>query len=173
MGANAEGGGDNEDGEGMQMWPALLILFLATVSTAVSSEYLVDAVEGVVKGSSLSEAFIGVILLPIVGNACEHMAAVRFAIQDRPSLAIGIAIGSSTQIALFVVPFSVLVAWSMGVDMTLNFGGLHTSVMVLSVLILLSVVMDGKVTWLHGWMLMSAYTFIGVMYWFTHQSDID
>merc|ERR1719433_2240282 len=112
------------------MWLALLILFLATVSTAVSSEYLVDAVEGVVQGSSISEAFIGVILLPIVGNACEHMAAVRFSIQDRPSLAMGIAVGSATQIALFVVPFSVLVASLMGVGMTLDFGGLHASVMV-------------------------------------------
>jgi len=156
----------------MQLWLALAILLLATVCTSVNSEFLVDVVEEVVEDSPLSEAFIGVILLPIVGNACEHMAAVRFAIQDRPSLSIGIAVGSSTQIALFVVPFSVLVAWSMGVDMTMDFGPLNTSVMVLSVIMLLSVVLDGRANWLEGWMLMSVYVFIGVMFWFVQESDL-
>lgn len=169
-----EGGEENKEEEGppMQLWLSAVILFAATCCTAVSSEYLVGAVEEVVATSTLSEAFIGVILLPIVGNACEHMAAVRFAVQDRPGLAIGIAIGSSTQIALFVVPFSVLVAWAMGVEMTMDFGPLNTSVMVLSVIMLLSVVLDGRANWLEGWMLMSAYVFIGVMYWFVQPSDL-
>mmetsp|Transcript_67689 Transcript_67689/g.198117 ORF Transcript_67689/g.198117 Transcript_67689/m.198117 type:complete len:491 (-) Transcript_67689:94-1566(-) len=173
-GALPEDAPPTEDGEHppMKLWLSALILFAATVCTSFSSEYLVNAVEQVVHDSPLSEAFIGVILLPIVGNACEHMAAVRFAVQDRPGLSIGIAIGSSTQIALFVVPFSVLVAWAMGVDMTMNFGTLHTSVMVLSVVMLMSVVLDGRANWLEGWMLMCAYVFIGVMYWFVREEDL-
>jgi len=170
-GAGSEEGEDAEPPM-ISMWLALLVLFTAAVATAISSEYLVNSVEAVVKGGALNETFIGVILLPIVGNACEHAAAVRFAMQDRPGLAISIAIGSSTQVALFVVPFSVLAAWALDVDMTLDFGALHTSVLVISVLIVMSVVSMGHSNWLEGWMLMSAYAFIGVMYWFSEPSDL-
>ncbi|KAF4651919.1 hypothetical protein FOZ61_010062, partial [Perkinsus olseni] len=71
---------------------------------------------------SVSSSFIGVILLPIVGNACEHASAIRMCIIDKPEIAIGIAVGSCTQIALFVVPFAVIVGWCMGVSMDLDFG---------------------------------------------------
>jgi len=101
------------------------------------------------------------------------MAAVRFALQGRPGLSVGIAVGSSTQIALFVVPFSVITATFLGKDMDLNFGGVHTSVMVLSVLILMSVVLDGRSNWLEGWMLMSAYVFIAAMYWYDQAADLN
>lgn len=163
---------DDVDGPNISLSLATLVLFTATVCTAISSEFLVGAVEEVVRKTSLTEAFIGVILLPIVGNACEHMAAVRFAMQERPGLAVSIAVGSSTQIALFVVPFSVLIAYLMGKDMDLDFGGMHTSVMVLSVLILMSIVMHGRANWLEGWMLMSAYVFIAAMYWYDQSSDL-
>lgn len=171
------GSGDDEEDEPsgppmISMWLAIVVLFSAAVATAISSEYLVGSVEAVVDGGALNETFIGVILLPIVGNACEHAAAVRFAVQDRPGLAISIAAGSSTQIALFVVPFSVLAAWVLDVDMDLDFGALHTSVVVFSVLILMSVVSTGHSNWLEGWMLMSAYAFISVMYWYTESSDL-
>eukprot|EP00913_Durusdinium_trenchii_P017470 g16416.t1 len=86
----------------------------------------------------MGEHFIGIILLPIVGNACEHAAA------DKPGLSIGIAVGSSTQIALFVVPFSVLVGWCIDRPMDLNFGALNVTVMTLSVIVVLSMVVDGQ-----------------------------
>jgi len=157
----------------ISMWLAIVVLVSAAIATAISSEFLVDSVEAVVKGGVLNQTFIGIILLPIVGNACEHAAAVRFAIQDRAGLAISIAVGSSTQIALFVVPFSVIVAWVLDVHMNLDFGALHTSVMVLSVLILMSVVSTGHTNWLEGWMLMSAYAFIAVMYWYDEAGDLN
>merc|ERR1711862_1023739 len=93
------------------------------------------------------------ILLPIVGNACEHASAVRFAIMNKPGLSIGIAIGSSTQISLFVVPFSVLVGWLIEQPMDLNFGSLNTTVMSVSVVVVLSVVVDGTANWLQGYLL--------------------
>merc|ERR1712039_153058 len=117
------------------------------------------------KGLGVSQHFIGIILLLIVGNACEHASAIRFAIMDKPGLSIGIAVGSSTQISLLVVPFSVIVGWMINQPMDLNFGSLNTTVMSISVVVVLSVVVDGTANWLQGYLLMSAYFIIGVLYW--------
>merc|ERR1719215_1256780 len=132
---------------------------------AYGSDIMVQALEGVVEKAHMSEHFIGIILLPIVGNACEHASAVRFAIMDKPGLSIGIAVGSSTQISLFVVPFSVLCGWCINKPMDLNFGSLNTTVLSLSVIVMLSIVVDGSATWLQGYLLISAYLVIGVLYW--------
>merc|ERR1719456_1412396 len=106
---------------------SLGLMFLTTAIVAYLSEVLVHAIRGVIDQAHLSEHFIGIILLPIVGNACEHAAAVRFAVQDKLGLSVSIAVGSSTQIALFVVPLSVVIGWCMDVDMDLNFGILNSS----------------------------------------------
>merc|ERR1711972_978005 len=127
---------------------------------------LVDTIEVLTEGGKLSEHFIGIILLPIVGNACEHAAAVRFALQDKMGLSVSIAVGSSTRIALFVVPFSVRSAWVMQKPMDLNFGMFNTSVITLSVIVVLSMVVDGHSNWLQGYLLMSVYAILAVMYWF-------
>merc|ERR1740117_2411858 len=120
----------------------------STCVVAYASDILVGALDGVVEKAGISQHFIGIILLPIVGNACEHMSAVRFAIQDKPGLSIGIAVGSSTQISLFVVPFSVLMGWYHDKPMDLNFGSLNTTVVDISVVVVLSVVVDGNANWL-------------------------
>merc|ERR1719424_1319393 len=138
---------------------------LVTVIVAYSSEMLVDSLGEVVTNCGISSHFIGIILLPIVGNACEHASAIRFAMQDKPGLSIGIAVGSSTQISLFVVPFSVLYGWVMDVPMDLNFGNLNTTVLCLSVIVVLSIVVDGSATWLQGYLLVSAYYAVAVLYW--------
>merc|ERR1719221_1859858 len=143
----------------------MMLLFFTTVVVAFSSELLVEAIQGVTEHAHLSEHFIGIILLPIVGNACEHAAAVRFAIQDKLGLSVGIAVGSSTQIALFVVPLSVLCGWGMNQPMDLNFGTLNSSLITLSVVVVLSMVVDGQSNWLQGYLLCSVYAIIAVMYW--------
>merc|ERR1712217_716490 len=102
------------------------------VVVACASAILVESIEGVTEEAGMSQHFIGIVLLPIVGNACEHAAAVRFAVQDKLGLSVSIAVGSSTQIALFVVPFSVLCGWVIGKPMDLNFGTLNTSMITLS-----------------------------------------
>merc|ERR1711953_471088 len=117
------------------VFSACLLLFVTTIVVSFCSELLVRSIEGVTKHSGMGQQFIGIILLPIIGNACEHAAAVRFAIQDKAGLSVGIAVGSSTQIALFVVPLSVLVGWGMNQPMDLNFGTLNSSLIPLSVVV--------------------------------------
>jgi len=143
------------------------LLFVSTVIVAFLSEYMVDSIDGLVKEVGVPRAFVGTILLPIVGNACEHASAVRMAYNNKPATAVAIAVGSSTQIALFVMPFSVLIAWWMGQPLDLNVHPTGLCVTFMSVLVVFSIVMDGKSNWLEGFMLVLAYCLTGVLYWFT------
>merc|ERR1719456_1210468 len=145
---------------------SICVMVCTTVIVAFSSEMLVNSIEDVVLELGISSHFIGIVLLPIIGNACEHASAIRFAIQDKPCLSIGIAVGSSTQISLFVVPFSVLMGWFLGQPMDLNFGSLNTTVMSISVMVVLSIVVDGSATWPQGYLLVSAYYVVGILYWY-------
>eukprot|EP00920_Eleutheroschizon_duboscqi_P011192 GHVT01026221.1.p1 GENE.GHVT01026221.1~~GHVT01026221.1.p1 ORF type:complete len:474 (+),score=109.88 GHVT01026221.1:514-1935(+) len=162
---------DQEDG-GVCEWPsiswssALLLLALVTILVAVHSEFLVAAIGPVVSHYGLPESFIGVILLPIVGNAAEHMTAVAVAIRDKVDLAMGVAVGSSAQIALFVVPFTVVAGWIMDVPMTLAFPAVSAIVLVMAVLVSIAVIQDGESNWLEGILLMAAYLIVAVIYWF-------
>jgi len=160
---------DDDDGEGedpaISIQTAVAVMCFVTCIVAYSSELLVESLGEVVATAGISSHFIGIVLLPIVGNACEHASAIRFAIMDKPGLSIGIAVGSSTQISLFVVPFSVLMGWALGKDMDLNFGSLNTTVMSISVVVVLSIVVDGSATWLQGYLLMSAYYIVAILYW--------
>jgi Ca2+:H+ antiporter len=137
-----------------------------TIIVSFCTEMLVTAIGGVTEHAHISSHFIGIVLLPIVGNACEHAAAVRFAMMDKLGLSVSIAVGSSTQIALFVVPFSVLVGWALDKPMDLNFGPLSTSIITLSVIVVLSMVVDGQSNWLQGYLLCSVYAIVAVMYWY-------
>merc|ERR1719262_1013941 len=114
---------DESEDEEPSMTPIMATVMLATATflTAVCSEGLVSSVEGLTRSMGISEQFIGVIILPIVGNAAEHMTAVTVAAKNKMDLAIGVALGSSTQIALFVVPVTVLVGWIIDQPMDLNF----------------------------------------------------
>lgn len=98
-----------------------LVLVVVTVMVAVCAEYLVGSIDDIVEKGNISKAFIGLILIPIVGNAAEHVTAVVVAIRDKMDLAMGVAIGSSIQIALGVTPFLVIVGWIIGQPMTLRF----------------------------------------------------
>ncbi|EEQ97851.1 calcium/proton exchanger, putative [Perkinsus marinus ATCC 50983] len=158
-------GGENEDEPTINVPTSLTLLLVSTLLVALNSEYLVGSIEGVVSSYSVSSSFIGVILLPIVGNACEHASAIRMCIVDKPEIAIGIAVGSCTQIALFVVPFAVIVGWCMSISMDLNFGMLGVVILVLSVIIAMSIVVNGKTNWLEGLMLQLTYIIVAVVYW--------
>jgi len=100
---------------------ATVALFLVTALVAVCAEYLVDSIDSIVETTGVSKTFIGLILLPIVGNAAEHVTACVVAYKNKMDLAIGVAIGSSLQIALFVTPFLVILGWIIGEPMTLHF----------------------------------------------------
>merc|ERR1719379_3406497 len=160
-----EGDGDDAEEAALSVTASICVMGACTLIIAYSSELLVESLGEVVEQMGISSHFIGIILLPIVGNACEHASAIRFAIQDKPGLSIGIAVGSSTQISLFVVPFSVIVGWIINKPMDLDFGSLNTTVVDISVLVVLSVVVDGTANWLQGYLLVSAYFVIAALYW--------
>lgn len=157
---------EEPDEDHLSLFMSLGLLLVVTIVVAYSSELLVKSIHGVTEGAHLSEHFIGIVLLPIVGNACEHAAAVRFAVQDKLGLSVSIAIGSSTQIALFVVPLSVLIGWLMQCPMDLNFGVLNSSIITLSVVVVLSMVVDGQSNWLQGYLLCTVYVITAVMFWY-------
>ncbi|CAJ1423664.1 unnamed protein product [Effrenium voratum] len=154
---------DSEDRPPLSIWLSILMMVVITVITDKISDYLCESIHGVTGSVNLD--FLGTILLPIAGNACEHLGAVRFAMDDKPGLAVGIAVGSSTQVALFVVPFAVIVGWILDVPMTLDFGLINTAVIFFSVLLVTVLMADGRSHWLKGYLLMLAYTFIAVLFW--------
>ena len=126
---------EQEEGKILSAPAAGVALVLVTVLVAVCAEYLVDSIDSIVQTAHISKTFIGLVLLPIVGNAAEHVTAVVVAMKDKMDLAIGVAIGSSMQIALLVTPFLVILGWILGQPMTLKFETFETVVFFLSVLI--------------------------------------
>lgn len=166
-----------DSGELQEDWPTISaataagLLFAVTLTVSLSSECLVGSIEGLSTNSGIPPNFIGVILLPIVGNAAEHATAVTVAVKNKPDLTMGVAIGSSTQIAMFMVPFAVLVGWAMGVPMTLAFSKVSATVLTFSILIVIGVVQDGESNWLEGVMLMVAYFIIAIVFWFDGPSS--
>jgi len=162
----------SEEAASLTRWFAFGLMALTTIVVSVNSEFMVDAIESVVKECGIPQNFIGIILLPVAGNACEHASAIRFAMQDRPGLAIGIAVGSSTQVALLIVPVSVVVGWFLDQPMNLDFGCLHTAVVTLSILVVLTLLLDGRANWLKGYILICLYVFISVLYWWVPTDEI-
>ncbi|CAJ1360756.1 unnamed protein product [Effrenium voratum] len=161
-----EGGEGEEDEPSLSMCYSGILLILCTLIVAGCSENLVDSIEGVSTDFGLPKAFIGVILLPIVGNAAEHATAVTSAYRGKLDLAIGVSVGSSTQISLFVVPVAVLSGWYYGTPMSLNFRMFDTACQMLSVFLVSQVTQHGNTNWLHGAMLVTTYVLIGIMTWF-------
>ncbi|PHH71394.1 hypothetical protein CDD82_6535 [Ophiocordyceps australis] len=100
---------------------AAFVLVVTTILVAICADYLVGSIDAIVESANISKAFIGLILIPIVGNAAEHVTAVVVAVRNKMDLAMGVAIGSSIQIALGVTPFLVIVGWIIGQPMTLHF----------------------------------------------------
>lgn len=132
--------------------PAAGVLVVVTIAVAVCAEYLVDSIDSLVETAHISKTFVGLILLPIVGNAAEHVTAVVVAVKDKMDLAMGVAIGSSMQIALLVTPFLVILGWIIDQKMTLHFETFETVVFFLSVLVVTYVIQDGKSNYLEGCM---------------------
>ena len=128
----------DEDAEEPQLSVVVALFTLAwsTVFVAICAEFMVDAINEVVEQTGVSKTFIGLILLPIVGNAAEHATAVTVACKDKMDLAIGVAVGSSMQIALLVLPLVITIGWIAHIDtMNLNFDPFEVIVLFVSVLL--------------------------------------
>jgi len=165
--------GEEEEEEDAILSPAAstCMLGLVTVIVFLCSECLVESIEGVSEAYGLSKAFIGVILLPIVGNAAEHATAVTCGYKGMMDLALGVAVGSSTQIALFVVPCAVMCGWYYDEPMDLDFSVFDTTCQILTVFLVAQVLTHGETNWLHGSMLMVVYVFIATQTLFILEPD--
>ena len=143
---------------------AMLLLVAATALIALMAEILVYSIESAGEEWGMPTVFIGVILLPLFGNAAEHFTAVAVAGKDKMDLSFAIAVGSSTQIAIFVAPLMVLFAWAMGVSLSFEFGLLETIATFLAVLITNAIAADGKSNWLEGTMLLVTYALLAMTF---------
>lgn len=142
----------------------IALLVIVTLLLAVTTEFLVDSINGLTSGGHLSKGFVGLILLPNVGNAADHAIVIMGSVKRDLRVSLGAAVGSSIQIALFVIPFIVLLGWTLGKPMTLLFDPFESIVLFLSVLTLNYVVQDGKSNWLEGMILMCLYAIIAVTF---------
>ncbi|KAF6062853.1 calcium/proton exchanger [Candida albicans] len=156
---------EQEDGH-LSMTAGLVVLLLTTILVSFCADHLVGSIDEIVESSGLSKTFIGLIVIPIVGNAAEHVTAIVVAMKDKMDLAIGVAIGSSLQIAIFVTPFMVLVGWAIDVPMSLYFSTFETAILFVSVFITNLVILDGESNWLEGAMLLSTYLIIALAFFY-------
>jgi Ca2+:H+ antiporter len=145
---------------------ALLVLLGATVLIAVLSEVLVGAVEETVQVLGISEFFIGIIVVPLVGNVAEHAVAVQTAFKNKIELSMAVSLGSSLQIALFVAPLLVFISLLMGNPLTLVFNQFEIVALFVGVLIAAFVAQDGETNWLEGAQLLTVYAIVALAFFF-------
>ncbi|MCC6146569.1 MAG: calcium/proton exchanger [Anaerolineaceae bacterium] len=143
---------------------AIFMLAASTLGVVIMSEYLVQAMESVVADLGLSEFFLGIILIPIIGNVAEHLVAVRVAAQNQMELSVEIALSSSSQIALFVAPLLVYISLAMGNPLTLIFNQFELIALGAGVIISALVSNDGESNWLEGLALVAVYLILGLAF---------
>jgi len=156
--------GDHDEEPVMAKKQALTLLIGATIMVAWMAEIMVHSIQSAADEWGLPTLFIGVILLPLFGNAAEHFTAVSVAGKNKMDLAFSIAVGSSTQIAVFVAPAIVMLAWLINVPLTFQFGLFETLATFLAVLITNAIASDGKSNWLEGSMLLATYAILAVAF---------
>ncbi|WP_411679249.1 calcium/proton exchanger [Clostridium thailandense] len=142
---------------------SITILVLATLAIALESEYLVSSVEPMTESLGLSEIFVGIIIIPIIGNAAEHSTAVLMALKNKMDVAVEIAVGSSLQIILFVAPLLVFISLLFK-PMSIVFSEFELVALIVSVLIVNRVASDGESNWLEGIQLIAVYIIIAISF---------
>ena len=145
---------------------ALAIMGLSMVGIALMSELLVASVEAVTAILGLTPFFVGIIIVPIIGNVAEHLVSVQAARQNKMDLSLSIALGSSLQIALFVTPVLVFVSLLLGSPLTLQFNQLELIALTAASMISALVSLDGESNWLEGAMLLAVYGILGLAFFF-------
>jgi Ca2+:H+ antiporter len=149
-----------------QLWLTTLILLIATVGTAVNSELLVSAIRPVTLQLGWSQVFIGLVIIPIIGNAAEHSSAVYIALRDHIDLSMAIAAGSSIQVATFVAPLLVLLSLRFMSPLSLVFEPLELVVLGLATILFAIVSLDGESSWLAGVQLVAIYIMACVVFFY-------
>lgn len=164
--AQEEDEGDVAGEHAMPMKQAIIALVTSTVAIGFMSEMLVGEIEAVTKAVGMTELFVGVIVVAIVGNAAEHSTAILVARENKMNLAITIAVGSSTQIALFVAPLLVFLSFAVGRPMSLVFNPLEIAAIIVSVIIVEMISADGESNWFEGVQLLAVYALLAVAFYF-------
>lgn len=161
--------GDRDAEEPTRQWPAaraIWILLGSTALVALLSEFLVGTIEHVRTAFGVTEIFVGVIVVAVIGNAAEHSTAVLMALKNKMDLSVGIAIGSSLQIALFVAPLLLFLSYLLGRPMDLEFSRPEMFAIVASVYILFQISGDGETNWIEGVQLLSLYVILGILFFY-------
>ncbi|KAI5299517.1 hypothetical protein KEM55_002051, partial [Ascosphaera atra] len=141
--------------------PAILLMIASTALIAFNGEFLVTSIHHLAKDGPLNETFIGMIIIPVAGNAAEHITAMSVAARNKMDLAIGVSVGSSIQIGLYITPLTVIIGWMMGRDMTLRFSFFNTSMLLMSVFLVNFLILKGNSHYLKGVLLCVCYVNIG------------
>jgi Ca2+:H+ antiporter len=145
---------------------AIGMLVVSTALVALMAEFLVGSLEPAIEDLGLSEFFVGLIVIPIIGNAAEHSSAVLFALRDKVDVTLEIAIGSSTQIALFVAPALVFISLAVGHPMDFIFSTFEVAAVALSTVLVFMISSDGRSNWLEGAQLTGAYVIMAISFFF-------
>jgi len=154
---------------GEQPWTrsaSIMVLTVVACLVALMSEMLVGALEPAAQQLGLTQVFVGVIIVALVGNAAEHSTAVMVAVKNKMDLAFGIAVGSSLQIALLVAPLLVFASYLFGTPLDLIFTPFEVAAVTISVLIVGFVAMDGESNWMEGVMLVGVYLMLAIAFFF-------
>ena len=159
-----------EKGDHWSRGKAIVILLIATAFVALLSEFLVGTIESVRASVGITEVFVGVVVVAIVGNAAEHSTAIIMAMKNKMNLSVGIAIGSSLQIALFVAPVLVFLSYFFGRPMDLEFTLPEIFAVAASIYILFQISGDGETNWIEGVQLLSVYLILGVLFFYLPES---
>jgi Ca2+:H+ antiporter len=149
-----------------KLWLAALMLLLATIGTAWNSELLVGAIKPVTEQLGWSKVFIGLVIIPIVGNAAEHSSALYIAYKDRIDLSMAIAAGSSIQVATFVAPLLVLISLFYPMHLDMVFSPLELVVLGLAAILFALISLNGESSWLAGVQLMALYAIACIVFFF-------
>jgi len=166
LGDEGEHQAHEEFKKGWSLVLSATVLLLATAGVAMVSEFLVGAVEATAHALGLTEVFVGVIVVAVIGNAAEHSTAVLMAIRNKMDLAINIAVGSSIQVALFVAPVLVFLSYVFGNPMDLRFTPFEVLAVAMAVGVVNLVAQDGESHWMEGVLLLAVYLVIGIAFYF-------
>jgi len=164
---HSEGDDGHDDTWGWSIRTSVIALAVAGVAVGLMSEILVGSISEASESIGLSEFFVGIIVVAIVGNAAEHWVAVLVAVKDKMDLSVNIAIGSSAQIALFVAPVLVIASFFMGPGpMPLVFNGFEIAAVILAVLVAHQVTNEGESNWFEGVQLLALYVILGLAFFY-------
>ena len=160
---------ERENGDKQPDWSlakCIVVLSVATFFVAIESEILVSTVENASKDLGLPDVFIGIIIIPIIGNVAEHASAVLMSVKNKVDISLEIAVGSSMQIAMFVAPVLVLVSFANGKPMLYLYDPFEVVAILTSIILSLYVFQDGKTYWLEGVLMIFCYIVFGVAFYF-------